>query len=284
MTGAEIARALRAGEGGVLVLVAEALGSTPREAGAAMLVTATATHGTIGGGSVEHRAMRLARAMLAGKAPAQAEETFALNPTLDQCCGGRVTLGLVRLTALDAARFTAGGPVALWPDGPVWHDAPPPRPVLIYGAGHVGAALVHALGPLPFALRWIDARAGALADAPPGVTAIETPLPEAEASKAPPEAMHLVLTHSHALDLEIVAAALARGAAFVGLIGSATKRATFGRKLRARGLPEAALARLTCPIGLPGLRDKRPAVIAASVSAQLLQIDAALATQRQGAA
>jgi xanthine dehydrogenase accessory factor len=116
------------------------------------------------------------------------------------------------------------------------------------------------------------------------VTVVETPLPEAEAHAAPPEAMHLVLTHSHALDLEIVAAALTKGAAFVGLIGSATKRATFGRKLRTRGLPEAALARLTCPIGLPGLRDKRPAVIAASVAAQLLQVDAALAAQRQGAA
>lgn len=284
MTGAEIAAALRAEGGGVLVLIAEALGSTPREAGAAMLVTAAGLHGTIGGGSVEHRATLRARAMLAGKAPLQAAETFALNPTLDQCCGGRMTLGLVRLTALDAARFTAGGPVALWPDGPVWHNTPPPRPVVVYGGGHVGAALVRALAPLPFALRWIEARENVITNPPPGVTVVETPLPEAEAEAAAPTAMHLVLTHSHALDLEIVAAALAREAAFVGLIGSATKRATFGRKLRARGLPGTALARLTCPIGLPCLKDKRPAVIAASVAAQLLQVDAALAARQQGAA
>jgi xanthine dehydrogenase accessory factor len=191
---------------------------------------------------------------------------------------------MVRLSGLDAARFTAGGPVALWPDGPVWYDAPPRRPVLVYGAGHVGAALVRALTPLPFVLRWIDARADVITNPPRGVTVVETPLPEAEAHAAPPGAMHLVLTHSHALDLEIVAAALTQGAAFVGLIGSATKRATFGRKLRGRGVPEAALGRLTCPIGLPGLRDKRPAVIAASVAAQLLQVDSALAAQRQGAA
>jgi xanthine dehydrogenase accessory factor len=155
--------------------------------------------------------------------------------------------------------------------------------VLVYGAGHVGAAVVRALAPLPFAIRWIDARAGLAADPPPGATVVETPLPEAEAAAAPREAFHLVLTHSHALDLEIVAAALARGAAFVGLIGSATKRATFRRKLAARGLPEASLAALTCPIGLPGLRDKRPAVIAASVAADLLLRDAAAARAERAA-
>jgi xanthine dehydrogenase accessory factor len=221
--------------------------------------------------------------MLAG-GPAAAEEIFPLGPALDQCCGGRMTVALARLAAHDAPRFTAGGPVALWPDGPVFREGPSPRPVLVYGAGHVGTALVRALAPLPFAVRWIDARADAFPEAPPGVACIETPLPEAETARAAPEALHIVLTHSHALDLEIVAAALAREAAFVGLIGSATKRATFLRRLRARGLPETALARLTCPIGLPGLKDKRPAVIAAAVAAQLLQIDAALAQRRQGAA
>ena len=284
MTPSAIASALRAEPRAVIVLVAEALGSTPREAGAAMLVTARGTFGTIGGGTVEHRAIARARALLNPGAPANASEAFPLNPALDQCCGGRMTLAFARLTALDAARFEAGGPVALWPDGPVWTPPPPARTVLVYGAGHVGTALVRALAPLPFALRWIDTRAGALAGAPPGIACTETPLPEAEAAKAPAGALHIVLTHSHALDLEIAAAALAAPAGFVGLIGSATKRATFLRKLRARGLPESALARLTCPIGLPGLRDKRPAVIAASVAAQLLQVDAALAAQHRGAA
>jgi xanthine dehydrogenase accessory factor len=282
MTGEEIAAALEAAGGGVLVLVTEALGSTPREDGAAMLVTDDGLRGTVGGGRVEHETSRLARAMLIGTEPSQAMESFALGPDLDQCCGGRMTLALARMGRLDAPRFRAGGPVALWPGGPVWHDVATARPVIVYGAGHVGAALVHALAPLPFALRWIDPRHG-VASTIEGVPCIEHPFPEAEAAKAPPDAMHVVMTHSHALDLEIVTTALAREAIFVGLIGSATKRASFRRKLRARGLDEAALGRLTCPIGLPGLRDKRPAVIAASVAAQLVIIDAQLAVERQGA-
>jgi xanthine dehydrogenase accessory factor len=149
--------------------------------------------------------------------------------------------------------------------------------VLVYGGGHVGAALVAALAPLPFEVRWIDARArGFLVPPPAGVATRLTPLPEEEALAAPADAFHVVLTHSHALDLEIVAAVLERDAfGFLGLIGSATKRALFARRLRERGIPAERLDRLTCPIGLPGLRDKRPAVIAASTAAQLLQIDAA---------
>lgn len=283
MTGDEIAAALEAAGVGVLVLVTEALGSTPREAGTAMLVTRNVLHATIGGGRVENEAMQHARAMLAGNEAAQATRSFALGPDLDQCCGGHMTIALARLGALDAARFRAGGPVALWPGGPVWRDEASKRPITVYGAGHVGAALVRALAPLPFALRWVDPRIG-IAPAIEGVPCVETPLPEGEAAKAPPDTMHLVVTHSHALDLEIVATALAREAAFVGLIGSSTKRATFLRKLRARGLDDTALAHLTCPIGLPGLRDKRPAVIAASVAAQLVMLDTQLAAVHRGAA
>ncbi len=279
MTGAEIAARLRACGRGVLILVAEARGSAPREAGAAMLVTRDGAEGTIGGGTVEHRATETAGAMLAEAAPAPRWADFPLGPALDQCCGGRMRLALAPLSAADADRFAAG-PAALWPGGPVFADPPRARPALIYGAGHVGRALVAALAPLPFALRWIDARAGATAGAPPGVATVETPLPEAEARAAPPGAIHVVLTHSHALDLEIVAAALVARPGFVGLIGSATKRETFRRRLRERGLGAAEIARLTCPIGLPGLRDKRPAVIAASVAAQLLTVDAAAAAER----
>lgn len=282
MTGEEIAAAIETAGAGVLVLVTEALGSTPREVGAAMLVTTRGQYGTIGGGTVEHRCTAMAREMLRADGDPRLER-FPLGPTLDQCCGGRMTIALAHFGALDAARFRAGGPVALWPEGPVFHPAPPPRPVIVYGAGHVGAALVRALAPLPFALRWVDARAG-VAPAFDGVTLIETPLPEAEAAQAPGDAMHLVMTHSHTVDLEIVAAALARPAAFVGLIGSVTKRATFLRRLRKRDLSEAQLAGLTCPIGLPGLRDKRPAVIAASVAAQLVLHDADLASAARGAA
>ena len=279
----------------VLVLVSAARGSAPREAGAAMLVTTGGTLGTVGGGAVEHRAAEIARAMLSGTAEPCAEVEFPLGPAIDQCCGGRMRLAFARLTShdlprLESARQVSGGlPLpgrgprrggALWPGGPVFVEPAPDRQAVVYGAGHVGRALVAALSPLPFRTVWADARAGACAGAPPGVEAHETPLPEAVAGAAEPDAMHVVLTHSHALDLEIVAAVMAREFGFCGLIGSATKRALFRRKLAERGIARTAIDRLTCPIGLPGLRDKRPAVIAASAAAQLLQVDAALAARR----
>ena len=114
-------------------------------------------------------------------------------------------------------------------------------------------------------------------------SAIETPLPEAVAGHAPGDAVHLVMTHSHALDLEIVAAVLARPHAHCGLIGSATKRALFERRLRENGIAGEAIRRLACPIGLPGLRDKRPAAVAASVAAEILLLEAAVPAAREAA-
>ncbi len=258
----------------VVVMIAGARGSVPREAGAAMLVTTSRAIGTIGGGTVEHRALAHARAMLSDPAPAPVILDFPLGPALDQCCGGHMRVAFAAFGTADLERLRATrGTLELWPDGPVLVEAEAPRQVLIYGGGHVGTALVRALAPLPFRLRWIDARLDAFpAQIPAGVETVESPLPEAEARAAPPDALHVVLTHSHALDLEIVAAVLERGAfGFLGLIGSATKKALFLRRLRERGIPEGRLARLTCPIGVPGIRDKRPEVIAATVAVQLLQ-------------
>lgn len=271
---AAVAREARA----VLVLVADAVGSAPREAGAAMLVVPGGALGTVGGGTVEQRAVEIARAMLAGDAEPRAEVEFPLGPALDQCCGGRMRLAFALLDR-DMAR-ASGGAFELWPGGPVFREQAAARQAVVYGAGHVGTALVRALAPLPFRLGWVDARAGACAGAPEGVEAHETPLPEEVAQAADEDALHVVLTHSHALDLEIVTAVMRRGFGFCGLIGSATKRATFRRRLAGRGVPRPAIDRLACPIGLAGLRDKRPAVIAASVAAQLLQVDAALAARR----
>ncbi len=265
-----------------LVLVTEARGSTPREAGAAMLVTATGAHGTIGGGTVERRAIERARAMLAAATPAHETADFPLGPALDQCCGGHMRLAFAVFAAADLPRLGAArGALALWEGGPVLADAGAGRAVLVYGAGHVGRSLIRALAPLPFRVRWIDDRPGAFPDdAPEGVETVATPLPEAEAGAAPAGALHVVLTHSHALDLEIVAAVMERGGfGFLGLIGSATKKATFLRRLGRRGISERRLARLVCPIGVPGLGDKRPEVIAASTAAQLLQADAAAASR-----
>jgi xanthine dehydrogenase accessory protein XdhC len=276
----------------VVVMVAEANGSVPREAGAAMLVATSEAAGSIGGGAVEHRALAVAREMLAevgtdsgplpnpppngerGRAVEGLMLDFPLGPALDQCCGGHMRVAFAVFDAADLERLReAQGELELWQGGPVLVEAVPLRAVLIYGAGHTGTALVRALAPLPFAVRWVDARLDAFpAEIPAGVATVQTPLPEAEAKTAPADALHVVLTHSHALDMEIVAAVLERGEfGFLGLIGSATKKALFLRRLRERGIPEGRLARLTCPIGVPGVRDKRPEVIAATVAVQLLR-------------
>ncbi|HEY1944927.1 MAG TPA: xanthine dehydrogenase accessory protein XdhC, partial [Roseiarcus sp.] len=147
-------------------------------------------------------------------------------------------------------------------------------PVYLFGAGHVGRALALALAPLPFELRWIDSRVDAFPErAPPNATLVHAADPTAELANAPDGALVVVMTHSHPLDLAIVDAAL-RGERlpFVGLIGSATKRARFVSQLRAAGRTEAELAALTCPIGVSGLEGKEPAVIAASTAAQLLMV------------
>ncbi|MGL5735223.1 MAG: xanthine dehydrogenase accessory protein XdhC, partial [Beijerinckiaceae bacterium] len=141
-----------------------------------------------------------------------------------------------------------------------------------FGAGHVAQALVLALAPLPFSVRWIDGRDGVFPAAVPGsVVCVASRDPAAEIAQAPADAMVLVMTHSHALDLDIVMAALAsQRLGYVGLIGSASKRARFVAQLAKAGLDAATLARLICPVGLPGLPGKEPAVIAASIAADLL--------------
>jgi xanthine dehydrogenase accessory factor len=144
--------------------------------------------------------------------------------------------------------------------------------VLLFGAGHVGKAVVHALAPLPFRITWIDGRSDAFPpDTPPQVDKITSASPPGEVAGAPPGTLYLVMTHSHPLDLEICAQVLRRDDfGFLGLIGSETKRARFSSRLRAIGIPPHMLGRLTCPIGIPGIGSKEPAAIAAAVAAQLL--------------
>jgi xanthine dehydrogenase accessory factor len=159
--------------------------------------------------------------------------------------------------------------LALWP-------AHPPRFVLqLYGAGHVGRAIVNLLADIPCAVQWIDERerefpAGPL---PPHIQRVCVEPVEAEVARAAPGSCYLVLTHSHDLDLRITEAVLRRGDFnYLGLIGSATKRARFLHRFEQRGVASEALARLTCPIGLAGIAGKEPAVIAVAVVAQLLQL------------
>jgi xanthine dehydrogenase accessory factor len=248
-------------EPAVVVSVAEVKGSAPREVGTHMIVTAGDSHGTIGGGTLEWEAIGRARSLL-DSGDASAVMKLPLGPELGQCCGGFVSLRLQRADAALCAELEVMEARE--------REALPP--VLLFGAGHVGKALARALAPLPLRVRWIDSRADAFPKPVlPGVEVVvsEQLLDEVEA--APPGAAFLVLTHSHALDSMICAAALQRGDfAYLGLIGSRTKRAQFERAFRDLGIPEERIARLVCPIGGGRFRDKRPAVIAALVAAELL--------------
>lgn len=258
------ARWLAEGEPAVVVEVVEALGSAPREAGTRMLVGATRCAGTVGGGHLELKAIERARAMLAADAAPPQRAHYPLGPALGQCCGGAVTLGFTRLDTK-----TLGA----------WPKAAPRFHLQLYGAGHVGRAIVAALAPLNVVVDWIDERDAEFppdAELPAQVRKVCVDAIEGEVAGAPRGAFYLVLTHQHDLDLRIGEAILGRGDfAYFGLIGSKTKRQRFIRRYEARGIPAEAIARMTCPIGVPGIAGKEPEVIAAAVVAQLLQADSA---------
>lgn len=249
---------LAANPDAVRVSVARVKGSAPREAGAFMLVAETALWGTIGGGRLEHDAITAARAMLAGGALEESREII-LGPGINQCCGGSVMLQFSRLNAEAAASL-----------GALQALAQTVRPaVLLFGAGHVGLALVRALSPLPFNTRLIDTRPE-FAGASDAVDVTIHAMPETLVRDAPAGAAILVLTHEHALDFLIAAEALKRDdLAYVGLIGSKTKKAVFRSQFLAEGGTLAAFARLVCPIGANPTGDKRPEIIAAFVAAEL---------------
>lgn len=288
------------------VVVAEAKGSAPREAGAAMLVWADGQDGTIGGGALEWEAVARARAMLAAGAPAAPGwarvDRMALGPELQQCCGGAVVLltevwDTGRLAMLDTAAGLVARPLVTGAAmqlsvsrrlaaargqgrraGPIladgWAIEPlsvPLRQVWVWGAGHVGRAIVAVLAPLPgLAITWVDTAPDRFPEAAPaGVETVAAADPARLAAHAPPDAEHLVLTYSHALDLAICHALLLRGFARCGLIGSATKRARFRRRLAELGHAQGAVARIDCPIGDPAL-GKHPQAIAISVAAAIL--------------
>ena len=331
------------GEACVLVTIIEERGSTPRNAGSKMVVTAERIFETIGGGHLEYKAMEMAREMLASRSQDTRLERFSLGASLGQCCGGVVHLLLEpmgatqapwieRAAALAAAgrawgrslrfgcnrvpevqvfdadsvehilrdpahleharRLLTGGAddtvllTGLTPSDPlpgaaaggmkILLDASPPPAlrVMLFGAGHVGRALAEIFGRLPLRVRWIDPRA---AEFPAAVASnIEvccTDDPESEVRQAQADTIFLVLTHSHALDFELVRAILDRGDfRLCGLLGSQSKRARFAQRLRARGVAEHAIAQLRCPLGMPGLGGKEPEVIAIAIAAQVLQL------------
>jgi xanthine dehydrogenase accessory factor len=251
-----------------LVEVARAKGSTPREAGAYMLVSATATCGTIGGGQLEFMAIDRARQMLRSHPSSKGEGKIAtldvpLGPEIGQCCGGRVEVSI---------RFVDEELEADLIRNAQAEEARLPH-IYIFGGGHVGHALASAFALLPVHVAVVETRAEALEGMPAGIKTKLTPVPEEMVRSAPPSAAFVVLTHDHALDFLIVAEALKRkDAAYVGMIGSRTKKMTFRSwYLKSAGGNDADFARLVSPIGGDAVKDKRPSVIAALAAAEIMR-------------
>ncbi|MFM7025450.1 MAG: xanthine dehydrogenase accessory protein XdhC [Limnohabitans sp.] len=248
----------------VLVTVLDVQGSVPRGSGTRMLVFADRFAGTIGGGHLEFQAMVHARQMLAGQTT-EGQMRHVLGPSLGQCCGGAVELGFERVAADDAHRVAQ-------------LMAPARRPLALFGGGHVGRALVQTLAPLPFSVRWIDSRDEIFPDEVPEGVECEHSSPVQAAVADLADGSHvLIMSFSHAEDLDIVIACLRRlrergDLPFVGLIGSKTKWATFRHRLEKRGFSPEEIARITCPIGMAGIDGKEPEVIAIAVAAQLLSL------------
>jgi len=283
----------------VRVVVAATEGSVPREVGAAMLVWRDGQSGTIGGGTLEFEAAAQARAMLAAPT-APSLRRIPLGPSLGQCCGGAVTVLSEHLCEADLldglnavhARQIEGSDTPplelhrLLNSARAQGIAPPPQlikgwmvepisrttaPLWIFGAGHVGRALVHTLAPLTdLSITWAGTRPERFpAEAPEGVTVLPTPNPTNAVALAPKDAHHLILTYSHTLDLELCHRLLSHGFQSAGLIGSATKWARFRSRLGKLGHTPAQISRICCPIGQPEL-GKHPQAIAVGVAAALL--------------
>lgn len=295
-------RDIPARESTALVSIVASEGSAPRGAGTRMLVTAKGLYGTIGGGQLEFRAIEQARLILALPPGSWRVQDYPLGPLLGQCCGGRVRLLVEHIDAGalgwlgDAAeervlvsrllpgrieRHVSGDavPAPLSARG----DRPREgaclteiigqhrRPLYLFGAGHVGQAIARHAGGLPFRLAWFDTRP--VFETIEGVAVVPETAIEQCVEEAPEDSAIVILTHDHALDYRLTRAALARpSVAFVGLIGSATKRARFHARLERDGIPPQARARLTSPIGVEGIIGKEPGVIAIATLAQLLQL------------
>ncbi|PTW60132.1 molybdenum cofactor sulfurylase [Breoghania corrubedonensis] len=309
---AEVAQALESEGAAALVTVIRVEGSAPREAGARLVARPSgAFRGTIGGGELEFQAIAAARKALeaadGARLPQTVRRNFALGPELGQCCGGRTDLLIERFTPeraetvralaerealgpfatrailgegtvlerviLDEADVAAMPAAALGEGGVLVERFGQARvPLYLFGAGHVGRAMVLALAPLPFDVTWIDPRADAFPAAVPGnVVCRHVPEPASVLDHAPDGACVLIMSYSHAIDLEITQAAIAAGRfAYVGLIGSQTKRARFERHMRKVGISQDLISELVCPIGISGITSREPAAIAVATVAELL--------------
>ncbi len=304
----QLAAALRRGETATLVTVVMAKGSGPRNPGAHMLVLADGSiSGTVGGGELEWQAIEEAKS----NTPGVWRKDFVLGPDLGQCCGGRMTLQfelclpeqlptwqallqdpealywtvfdqdsneIVRRKPSPELLATLSEDLSLF--YPIDHNSYLERfaekrmPLFLFGAGHIGKALTMSLAALPIKVTWLDNRPEIFPSLMPRSIATKafTSAPQ-ELDALPEKSAVLVMTHDHALDLEICLSALQNSSCmFLGLIGSSTKRTRFINRLSAAGLTKSQLDKFQCPIGVGGITSKEPTSIAASVAAQLLQL------------
>jgi xanthine dehydrogenase accessory factor len=242
----------------VLVTIIEEKGSTPRNAGTKMLVTADSLRLTVGGGHLEYKAIEIARQMLKDGINQPRVERFALGASLGQCCGGATVL-----------LFEPMGQHTVQ--------------IALFGAGHVARALIPVLASLPCKVRWIDSRAEEFPDIiPAGVTKVLTDEPLDEVNNLPAGSYFIVMTHNHPLDLELTERILARDDfTYYGLIGSKTKWARFQHRLSAKGFTIEQMARVRCPLGISQIKGKLPAEIAISVAGEIIATYSAQATLQE---
>ena len=313
-----------AGESAVLVTVAGIRGSAPREIGAKMIVTASETIGTIGGGQLEYQSTRIAAGLL--EDDRHSLRSFPLGSSMGQCCGGVVeilfepvsggipawlrdlralygqrdpAIVVTRISQTTPAKFVAtadnvfgdeegdANMVAVARDM-LTGDKPdalrkvqelyepvvmPDLNIAVFGAGHVGSAVVAALSGLDCNIRWIDSRRNVFRNVPGNVRAIETPEPALEVAAMPPGSYYLVMTHSHAIDFDVCDRILRReDARYCGLIGSLSKRRRFEKRYRQQGMRQGVIDTLVCPIGVDGISGKKSAEIAVSAAAEILKV------------
>ena len=296
----------------VMVTVASTVGSTPREAGSKMIVTADELFGTIGGGNLEFQACKIARDQLDNSSP-QHLKRFPLGAGLGQCCGGLVNLLFepfievnewvdlaieyerldkewVRIVPMNEGDSQVGvravndeDKTGLVENCFIEVNRSQELDLILFGAGHVGRAIVDTMSALPMRIRWVDSRGDEFPVAVANnVEIICTDSPEAEVDLANPDSYFLVLTHDHALDQLLAEQILKRDDfAYFGLIGSKGKRRMFETRMQRRGIDAQKFMRMTCPIGVEGIHSKQPALIAVSVAAQIMQYYERSSLQRQ---
>lgn len=232
----------------VLLTLLEDKGSVPRNGGTKMVVAREQAWLTIGGGHLEYQCIAMARDMLAGRAALPHTERFNLGARLGQCCGGMTTV--------------------------LFEPLIQPQPqIVVFGAGHVGRALVSLLATLPCRITWVDERAEQFSSVPQGVQTLRLDDPTDAVKSAAPQSYFVVMTHHHPRDLELAEAILKRGdSRYFGLIGSRTKRQRFEYRLAGKGISALALDHMRCPVGLPDVKGKLPAEIAVAIAAEIIAV------------